>query len=249
MKEVAGEDALAVVEALEDIAPDLRRFVFEFAYAEVHARPGLDLRQRQLVIVGALAAAGDTAPQLRFHIGAALHAGLDAAQVVEALIHLVPFAGFPRVLNALAVARTVFEERGLRVEPIEVAPGGDRYARGEDKLREVDGEYGIEMAKSLNEVAPDLGRYLVEFSFGDVCARPGLDLRQRQLVTLGGLITIGDTAPQQKVHFNAALRVGLSPWQLIEIVLQTVPYAGFPRTINAVSVARELFEEHGIHAL
>jgi 4-carboxymuconolactone decarboxylase len=246
MKEIAGEDALATVEALEDIAPDLGRFVVEFAYGDVHARPGLDVLQRQLVTIGALTAAGETAPQLRFHIGAALHVGLDAAQVVEALIHLVPFAGFPRTLNALAAARTVFEERGVRIEPIEVEPGGDRYARGEDKLREVDGEHGIEVIESLNDVAPDLGRYIVEFPFGDIYTRPGLDLRQRQLVTLGGLIAFGDTAPQQKVHFNAALRVGLSPRQVIETVIQAVPYTGFPRALNAVGVLREVFEERGI---
>ncbi|WP_282700423.1 carboxymuconolactone decarboxylase family protein [Streptomyces sp. CC219B] len=246
MKEIAGEDALATVEALEDIAPDLGRFVVEFAYGDVHARPGLDVRQRQLVTIGALTAAGDTAPQLRFHIGAALHIGLDAAQVVEALIHLVPFVGFPRALNAVAAARTVFEERGVDVRPIEVEAGGNRYARGEAKLREVDGEHGIEVIESLNDVAPDLGRYIVEFAFGDVYPRPGLDLRQRQLVTLGGLIALGDTAPQQKVHFNAALRVGLAPRQVIETVIQTVPYAGFPRALNAVGVVREVFEERGI---
>ena len=245
MKEIAGEDALATVEALDDIAPDLGRFIVEFAYGDVHVRPGLDVGQRQLVTIGALTTVGDTAPQLRFHIGAALHAGLDAAQVVEALIHLVPFVGFPRILNALAAARTVFEEQAVRVEPIEVEPDGDRYARGEDKLREVDGEHGIEVIESLKDVAPDLGRYIVEFSFGDIYARPGLDLRQRQLVTLGGLIALGDTAPQQKVHFNAALRVGLSPRQVIETVIQTVPYTGFPRALNAVTVVREVFEEHG----
>jgi 4-carboxymuconolactone decarboxylase len=246
MKEIAGKDALATVESLDDIAPDLGRFVVEFGYGDVHARPGLDVRQRQLVTIGALTAVGDTAPQLRFHIGAALHVGLDAAQVVEALIQLVPFAGLPRALNALAAARTVFEERGVRVQPIEVAPGGDRYARGADKLREVDGEHGLDVVESLKDVAPDLGRYIVEFTFGDVYSRPGLDLRQRQLVTLGGLIAFGDTAPQQKVHFNAALNVGLSPRQVIETVIQAVPYAGFPRVLNAVGVVREVFEEGGI---
>ncbi|MGW7413391.1 carboxymuconolactone decarboxylase family protein [Streptomyces sp. NPDC054863] len=248
MKEIAGEDALATVEALKDIAPDLGRFVVEFGYGDAHARPGLAVRQRQLVTIGALTAAGDTAPQLRFHVGAALHVGLEAAQVVEALIHVVPFAGFPRALNALAAARTVFEERGVRVKPIEVETGGDRYTRGEESLRKVDGERGIEVIESLKDVAPDLGRYIVEFVFGDVYTRPGLDLRQRQLVTLGALIALGDTAPQQGVHVNAALNVGLSPRQVIETVIQTVPYAGFPRALNAVGVVRKVFAEHGISA-
>jgi 4-carboxymuconolactone decarboxylase len=127
-----------------------------------------------------------------------------------------------------------------------VETGGDRYTGGEDKLREVDGEHGIEVIESLNDVAPDLGRYIVEFAFGDIYPRPGLNLRQRQLVTLGGLIAIGDTAPQQKVHFNAALRVGLSPRQVIETAIQAVPYTGFPRALNAIGVLRKVFEERGI---
>lgn len=73
-------------------------------------------------------------------------------------------------------------------------------------------------------------------------AEPGGD--QRQLVTLGGLIAFGDTAPQQKVHLSG----GLSPRQAIGTVIQAVPYAGLPRSLNAVGVVREVFEERGIRA-
>lgn len=246
MRQIAGPDALDTVTALRDLAPDLGRFIVEFAYGDVHARPGLDARERQLVTVAALTAAGDTAAQLHFHIGAALHTGLSPAQVVEALIHLVPYTGIPRTLNALTAARAVFEERHEHVDPIAVPPGGDRYGRGLDMLRTVDGEHGVEVVESLNDVAPDLGRYIVEFTFGDVYTRPGLDLPQRQLVTLGGLIAFGDTAPQQRVHVGAALNVGLSPRQVIETVIQTVPLVGFPRALNAVGVVREVFDERGV---
>ncbi|WBB58714.1 carboxymuconolactone decarboxylase family protein [Streptomyces sp. WMMC500] len=248
MRQIAGPDALDTVTALDDVAPDLGRFVVEFAYGDVHARPGLDARQRQLVTVGALTATGDTASQLRFHIAAALHTGLAPEQIVEALIHLVPFTGFPRTLNALTAARAVFEERHEHIAPVEVPAGGDRYGRGAEMLRAVDGAHGLEVIESLKDVAPDLGRYIVEFTFGDVYPRPGLDLPQRQLVTLGGLIAFGDTAPQQRVHVNAALNVGLSPRQVIETVIQTVPYAGFPRALNAVGVVREVFGERGVSA-
>lgn len=86
----------------------------------------------------------------------------------------------------------------------------------------------------------------VEFAFGDVYPRPGLDLPRRQLVTLGGLIALGDTAPQQRVHINAALNVGLSSRQVVETVIQVFPYAGFPRALNAVGPVREVFDAHGI---
>jgi 4-carboxymuconolactone decarboxylase len=243
LRQVSGDRGAEVVRSLSDIAPDLGRYIVEFAYGDVYARPGLDYRQRQLVTIGALAAQGDTAPQLRFHLDAALQVGLSPVEIVEALIHIVPFAGFPRALNAVQAARQVFADRGITVEPPVQTDQRDRYARGAEKLVEVDGQHGLDVIESLRDIAPDLGRYVVEFAFGDVYHRPWLTVRQRQLVTIGALTAFGDAAPQLRVHLGAALRVGLSRGQLVEALIHVVPYAGFPRVLNAVTVARGVFEE------
>lgn len=241
LRQVSGDRGAEVVESLSDIAPDLGRYVVEFAYGDVYARPGLDLRQRQLVTIGALAAQGDTAPQLRFHLDAALQVGLSPVEVVEALIHVVPFTGFPRALNAVQAAREVFADRGIAFEPPVQTDERDRYARGVENLVEVDGQHGLDVIESLRDIAPDLGRYVVEFAFGDVYHRPWLTTPQRQLVTIGALTASGDTAPQLRVHLGAALRVGLSRGQVVEALIHVVPYAGFPRVLNAVTVARDVF--------
>ncbi|MEV1119999.1 carboxymuconolactone decarboxylase family protein [Actinosynnema sp. NPDC049800] len=241
LRQVSGDRGAEVVESLSDIAPDLGRYVVEFAYGDVYARPGLDLRQRQLVTIGALAAQGDTAPQLRFHLDAALRVGLSPVEVVEALIHVVPFTGFPRALNAVQAAREVFADRGIAFEPPVQTDERDRYARGVENLVEVDGQHGLDVIESLRDIAPDLGRYVVEFAFGDVYHRPWLTTPQRQLVTIGALTAFGDTAPQLRVHLGAALRVGLSRGQVVEALIHVVPYAGFPRVLNAVTVARDVF--------
>lgn len=241
LRQVSGDRGAEVVESLSDIAPDLGRYVVEFAYGDVYARPGLDLRQRQLVTIGALAAQGDTAPQLRFHLDAALRVGLSPVEVVEALIHVVPFTGFPRALNAVQAAREVFADRGIAFEPPVQTDERDRYARGVENLVEVDGQHGLDVIESLRDIAPDLGRYVVEFAFGDVYHRPWLTTPQRQLVTIGALTASGDTAPQLRVHLGAALRVGLSRGQVVEALIHVVPYAGFPRVLNAVTVARDVF--------
>ncbi|WP_329214551.1 carboxymuconolactone decarboxylase family protein [Streptomyces sp. NBC_01485] len=243
LREASGERGAAVVESLKDIAPDLGRYVVEFAYGDVFSRAGLDLRQRELVTVAALAAAGDTASQLNFHMDAALNVGVRPAEIIEALIHLVPFVGFPRALNAVGVARTVFADRDVTFEPPVMEDSSDRYERGKEKLLEIDGAHGLEVIESLKDIAPDLGRYIVEFTFGDVYHRPWLTARSRQLVTVGALTAFGDTAPQLRVHIGAALNVGLSPRQVVETLIHVVPYAGFPRTLNAVGVARDVFEE------
>jgi 4-carboxymuconolactone decarboxylase len=243
LRRIAGERATEVIESLRDVAPDLGRYIVEFAYGDVHVRPGLTAQQRQLVAIGALAAQGDTAPQLNFHIDAALRVGVSPVEIMEALIQIVPFMGFARALNAVSVAREVFAQRGVTFEPPVQTDGRDRYERGEEKLVEVDGQHGLDVIESLRDIAPDLGRYIVEFTFGDVYYRPWLSMPLRQLVTVGALTAFGDTASVLRVHLGAALNVGLSRTQVIETLIHVVPYAGFPRVLNAITVAREVFEE------
>ncbi|WP_406276210.1 carboxymuconolactone decarboxylase family protein [Nocardia sp. NBC_00881] len=114
-QELGGATALRhrVYDALSDIAPDLHRYAVEFAYADIHARPGLDSGSRELVILGVLIGLGSVDPQLEAHITTALNVGLAPASVVEAVIQALPYAGFPRVLNAMTIARNVFAERNL----------------------------------------------------------------------------------------------------------------------------------------
>lgn len=116
-----------------------------------------------------------------------------------------------------------------------------RFERGSRILASIDGEGGQAVVESLQDIAPDLGKWIVEFAFGDVYADPTLDARQRELVTLGSLVTQGDTAPQLRVHIDAALHVGLTRSEVVQAILQTAPYVGFPRVINAINVAREVF--------
>jgi 4-carboxymuconolactone decarboxylase len=106
----------------------------------------------------------------------------------------------------------------------------DRYARGRDKLIEVDGSAGEAIVDSLG----DLGRHVVEYAYGDVYARPGLSLRDRELATVAMLAAKGDSEPQLDVHLHAALNVGLSIDELREVLIQVAPYAGFPAAINAM---------------
>jgi 4-carboxymuconolactone decarboxylase len=243
LRGIAGDRGTEVIEALRDVAPDLGRYIVEFAFGDVYSRPGLDARQRQLVTIGALAAQGDTAPQLDFHIDAALRVGVRPVEIMEALFQIVPFMGFPRALKAVSVAREVFTKRGITFEPPEQTDERDRYARGEEKLVEIDGQHGLDVIESLRDIAPDLGRYIVEFTFGDIYYRPWLSTPLRQLVTIGALTAFGDAAAVLRVHLGAALNVGLSRAQVIEALIHVVSYAGFPRVLNAIAVAREVFED------
>ena len=109
-------------------------------------------------------------------------------------------------------------------------PTDDRYARGRDKLAQVDGSAGEAVVDSLGE----LGRHVVEYAFGDVYTRPGLSLRDRELAAVAMLAAKGGCEPQLDVHLHAARNVGLTIEELREVLIQVAPYAGFPAAINAM---------------
>jgi 4-carboxymuconolactone decarboxylase len=129
------------------------------------------------------------------------------------------------------------------------ASENERFRRGWERLREVDAEGGEQVIESLQDVAPDLGRYVVEFAFGDIYSRPVLDLRQRQLVTMSALTTLGGAERQLEVHVNAGLNVGLTAREIVEAILHCIPYTGFPRVLNAIFVAKRVFEERNVSPL
>jgi 4-carboxymuconolactone decarboxylase len=113
LRELAGEHGERVIEGVRDIAPDLARYVVEFGYGDVYSRTGFDDRTRQLTAIAALTALGGAEPQLEYHMGIALNVGVEPREIVETIIHLAPFLGFARTLNAARSAKRVFAARGV----------------------------------------------------------------------------------------------------------------------------------------
>lgn len=121
----------------------------------------------------------------------------------------------------------------------------NRYERGLAKLREIDGEAGERVLESLGDIAPDFARYLIEFPFGDIYARPGLDLKSREIAVVAALTALGNAAPQLRVHIQGALNVGATRTEVIETIMQMAVYAGFPAALNGLTVAKETFAQGG----
>ncbi|MEW4207738.1 carboxymuconolactone decarboxylase family protein [Priestia megaterium] len=119
----------------------------------------------------------------------------------------------------------------------------ERYENGWKTLMEVDGEGGKRVIESLKDIAPDIGKYVIEFAFGDIYTREGLNLQQKQLVTISSLTTQGGCEPQLNVHINGALNVGLTPHEIVEAITHCIPYTGFPRVLNAIFIAKQVFTE------
>lgn len=121
-----------------------------------------------------------------------------------------------------------------------------RFDKGMEMLRQIDGNAGEGVIESLKDIAPDLGRYIVEFAFGDIYPRAGLTLEEREIITISSLLTSGGCEVQLRVHINGALNVGLSREKIIEVFIQCIPYVGFPRVLNAVTAAKMVFTERKV---
>lgn len=117
----------------------------------------------------------------------------------------------------------------------------ERYLRGWAKLKEVDGQTGENVIESLRDIAPDFARLIIEFPFGDIYSRPGLDLKTRELAVVAALTAMGNAAPQLKVHIHGARNVGCSEQEIVEVIMQMAVYAGFPAALNALFAAKEVF--------
>ncbi len=117
----------------------------------------------------------------------------------------------------------------------------DRYERGLEKLKEIDAEQGERVVASLADIAPDFARYVVEFPFGDIYTRPGLDLKTRELASVAALTAMGTAPNQLRIHIHGALNVGCSRSEILEVIMQMVVFAGFPAALNGLAAAREVF--------
>ncbi|MCI5510402.1 MAG: carboxymuconolactone decarboxylase family protein [Oliverpabstia sp.] len=122
-----------------------------------------------------------------------------------------------------------------------------RFELGSEKLKEIDGIGGENVIQSLQDIAPDVGKYIIEFAFGDVYTRSELSMQEREMITITSLLTTGDCEPQLEVHINGSLNVGLSPEKIIETFIQCIPYTGFPKVLNAIYTAKKIFAERHIY--
>ena len=120
-------------------------------------------------------------------------------------------------------------------------PNESRLERGKRALAEIDGEAGENVIAALADIAPDFATYVLEFPFGDIYSRPGLDLRSREIATIAALTAMGNATPQLKVHIEAGLNVGLARDEIVETIMQMAVYAGFPAALNGLFAARDVF--------
>lgn len=125
----------------------------------------------------------------------------------------------------------------------------NRLERGYKKLKEIDGSAGEEVKNGLSDISPDLVKYMIEYSFGDIYSRDGLDLKSKEIAVVAALTALGNAAPQLKVHINGALNVGCTINDIKEIIIQMSGYSGFPTTINAMNALKEVLKNREVNGI
>ncbi len=214
----------------------------ELVYGSLWTRPGLTLDERMLATLSALCVTRQHGP-LRRHIGAALAIGLASEAIVETLIQCGIYCGFAMSEEALALARDVFAERGVpmpatapREDPLEtLTQRGHEVMGALHEARRHDGH-----AAPDNPVTSSLYPLVIQYCYGEIWDRSGLDRRRRALVAVAGFAALGHDGLLHKFA-RSALNVGATEAEVVETIIQTGPYAGFAFALKALAIASAAF--------
>lgn len=121
----------------------------------------------------------------------------------------------------------------------------ERYERGLETLNGINSDAAERINNLLESICPDMARLVVEFPYGDIYSRPGLDIKSRELITIASLTTLGFAKDQLKGHVHNALNVGCAKEEIVEAIMQMAVYAGFPAALNGLFAAKEVFDSIG----
>ena len=119
----------------------------------------------------------------------------------------------------------------------------NRFQIGLEKFKEIDKDAVEKIIDELKDVSPDLGKFIIEYAYGDIYSRKGLDLKSKEIAIIAALTVLGNAQPQLKFHINAGLNIGLTEIEIKETILLMSVYAGFPAALNGTAVLKEVIKE------
>jgi 4-carboxymuconolactone decarboxylase len=246
----AGDPTHFTLPGIDQLAPDLKRIVDEALFGSIWSRPGLDMKNRCVCTLSALMAMSQL-PLLRRHIERSLNVGLTPAQVVEVFIQLTFYVGVPTVEAAMRITKEVFEERGVEFTPTlvfdpHISPE-ELNRIGIESHRKHMGDITIpETSDNPDSPEMQLERLINEYHWGAIYTRPHLDAKARTICALSSMTVMGRYDRQIRRRISGALRVGMTPEEIMEVFIQLSLYGGYFTTRTAMQIARSVFTEEGV---
>lgn len=228
--------------AAQHVPAELADLLAEITYGGVWSRPGLSQPDRMLCVISALAANVRLAP-LKRHIGPAIDLGLTPLAIQEICLQSLLYSGLANVEDVLGACGEIFTVRG--VTPPEAPRDGasleELSQRGVEKMHLIHGaraQHGY--ADPSNAITGAMYPAAIRYGYGALWSRPGLDTRQRALVSVAAFTSLR-MAEQVKKFSQSALNAGASKTEIVEAIIQTAPYSGFPPALNALAGIAEAF--------
>lgn len=220
--------------------PEFTALQDAFALDEVPSASTLEPRTRQLAVLAALLGCQGV-DEFEAVLPHALDDGVTPVEAKEVVYQAAAYLGIGRVRPFLAATNRVLQARDVEL-PLEAqgtVTAEGRRQKGSDAQVEL---FGKQMADAWK--AGDINRFLASNCFGDYYTRKGLDLTERELVTFCYLVAQGGCEPQATAHAMANFRRGTGKEELSGVVVQLVPYLGYPRTLNALNVIKQADEQY-----
>ena len=256
-----GLDVIATLTGTDDPEAFARQFVAEngalgsfaldFVMGDIWSREQLSRRDRNLIVLSILGTLNQT-NQLKYYVPGALNHGLTPVEIREIMTHLAAYAGFPKALDAMAVSNRILAELGhdtgpAGLEEAERLSDAERRARGVEVMARLSGnDQSLNPEEALTALAGKLGplgAYGIDFAFGEVWARPELSRRDRSLLVVSVLATLG-RGEELDIHIPAAVRQGVTQIELEELMLTVFAYAGAPLAVEGMHKVIDHFEKH-----
>lgn len=225
--------------------PELIEIFDNFAFAEVLGYGDLDVKTRMMCIL-ASCIAGAAQTGFRTMLEGALNVGVTPVEAKEVVYQAVPYVGMARTVDFVHIVNEVLTARGvaLPLEGQSATSPETRFEKGLAVQKAIFGERIDAMRAAAPENQQHIQDYLSANCFGDYVSRGGLDAKMRELLTFSMLLTLGGCEPQLRGHIQGNLNVGNDKRTLLAVVTQLLPYAGYPRTLNAIACLNEAIPEN-----
>ncbi|HVT30885.1 MAG TPA: carboxymuconolactone decarboxylase family protein [Lacipirellulaceae bacterium] len=224
------------LEEIRAVSPALERYTRSDIGEGLWKRHGLSARDRSMVTVAALVARNQTAGMVHY-FNLSLDNGVKPGELSEIITHLAFYTGWSNALAAVAIAKDIFEQRGI---------GQDQLPAASPELLPLNEAAEAQRAAAVQEnfglVAPGVVQYTTDLLFRELWLRPALAPRDRSLVTVSALTASGQAA-QITYHLNRAMDSGLTKAEASEVLAHLAFYAGWPNVFSALPVVKAVFEK------
>ena len=233
-----GDKTLSIEKTDPEMAETMKRYLYGDNMVQSKA---LNDTERELVRIASLATIG-VENALKREVEGALNIGVKPLEIREVIYQVTPYIGFAKAIEALENVNEVFKKNGIKL-PLENQSTVNEKTRFDKGLNVQVGIFGEHITQMRNNAAPDVAHFnddLAEFCFGDTYTRGVLDLKQREMITMAAIASLGGCEPQLKGHIAGNKSVGNSRAQVIGVLTAIHPFIGFPRTLNALACINEV---------